>query len=257
MKTTKNNTVATPVESCIDGTVAEVVIAHPELRPLLERLGVDYCCGGKTPFAQAVREAGHNVETVLAECHKTLQAPGDGSAATDWTKVSVTDLAEHILATHHVFTKEQLVRIDGLLAKVQRAHGGSHGTMLQQVRQVFDGLRVELDEHLAKEEQILFPGILAIDGYQAGRNERPVIHCGRVVYPMQQMEVEHDSAGEALARLRSLTDNYQLPDDGCATFQALYDALQALEADLHEHIHLENNILFPASAKQEESLESA
>ena len=237
-----------------DGTVADLVLAHPALRPLLDRLGIDYCCGGKKPFAQAVRDAGHDLQTVMANCRRTLQASAGAPVATDWNRASVTELADHILATHHAFTRSQLARIDGLLARVQRAHAAAHGALLEQVREIFDALRAELESHLAKEEQVLFPAIQAIDGYLAGRNARPAIHCGRVAYPIRQMEAEHDSAGAALARLRALTGGYQAPADACATFQALYEALTALEADLHEHIHLENNILFPRSIAQEEHI---
>jgi regulator of cell morphogenesis and NO signaling len=235
-----------------DGTVADLVLAHPALRPLLERLGIDYCCGGRKSFVQAVRDAGHDLPTVMADCRRTLQATVGAPAATDWRRAPVTELADHILATHHAFTRSQLTRIDGLLARVQRAHAVAHGDLLKQVRDIFDALRAELESHLAKEEQILFPAIQAIDGYVAGRNGRPAIHCGRVAYPIRQMEVEHDAAGAALARLRELTGGYQAPVDACATFQALYEALPALESDLHEHIHLENNILFPRSIEQEE-----
>ena len=237
-----------------NGTVADLVLAHPALRPLLDRLGIDYCCGGKKPFAQAVRAAGHDLQTVIDNCHRTLRASAGAPAATDWARASVTELAGHILSTHHAFTRAQLTRIDGLLARVQRAHATVHGDLLEQVRNIFDALRAELESHLAKEEQILFPAIQAIDGYLAGRNARPAIHCGRVAYPIRQMEAEHDSAGAALARLRALTGGYQAPADACATFQALYEALPALEADLHEHIHLENNILFPRSVEQEERM---
>jgi regulator of cell morphogenesis and NO signaling len=237
-----------------DGTVADLVLAHPALRPLLERLGIDYCCGGRKPFAQAVRDAGHDLKSVMDACQRTVQASASTPAATDWTRATVTALADHILATHHVFTRSQLERIDGLLVRVQRAHAAAHGAMLGEVREIFDALRAELESHLAKEEQILFPAIQAIDGYLAGRNARPDIHCGRVAYPIRQMEVEHDAAGAALARLRSLTGGDQAPADACATFQALYEALPALEDDLHEHIHLENNILFPRSIVQEERM---
>jgi len=184
---------------------------------------------------------------------KLLQGPSD-TAATDWIQVPLSVLADHILTTHHVFTKTQLARIDTLLAKVQNAHRIQHGTMLDSLRDAFDPLKAELEAHLMKEEQILFPAVNAIDGFLSGRNDRPVVHCGSVASPIRQMEREHDGAGAALVTMREITDDYRLPDDACQTFKALYEALEALEADLHEHIHLENNILFPASVSQEQRM---
>lgn len=233
-------------------TVAETVLRHPQLREKLEQLGVDYCCGGKRSLADAIQCAHLDPTEVVRALEQALQQPRP--AATDWAAASVTALAEHILDTHHVFTKAQLPRIDALLAKVQRAHSLHHGAMLAALRSAFEPLRAELEAHLSKEEQILFPAIIAIDGYLAGRNERPLVHCGSVAHPIRQMEHEHDGAGAILVNMREITDNYRLPDDACETFKALYEALAALEADLHEHIHLENNILFPASVAQEQQI---
>ncbi|HNX34810.1 MAG TPA: iron-sulfur cluster repair di-iron protein [Kiritimatiellia bacterium] len=235
-----------------DQTVAETVLRYPQLREKLEQLGVDYCCGGKRSLADAVQRARLDLAEVVRALEQALDQPR--AAATDWTAASVTALAEHILDTHHVFTKAQLPRIAALLAKVQRAHSLHHGAMLAALRSAFEPLRAELEAHLSKEEQILFPAIIAIDGYLAGRNARPQVHCGSVAHPIRQMEFEHDGAGAALARMRELTQDYQLPDDACETFKALYAALSALEVDLHEHIHLENNVLFPASVAQEQRI---
>lgn len=134
------------------------------------------------------------------------------------------------------------------------AHGIKHGEMLARLQRLYDGLHAELDTHLMKEEQILFPAIKAIDAFVNGKGEKPVVQCGSVANPIRQMEAEHDSAGEALAGIRQATDSYRLPADACLTFKALFDGLQTLEADLHEHIHLENNILFPKSIKLEEGM---
>lgn len=232
-------------------TVGEIVIRHPNLRARLEQLGVDYCCGGKKPLADAVKDAGLDLKTVLADLEQRLLQGQAAATATDWAQVPLTVLADHILDTHHVFTKTQLARVDALLGKVQVAHRDRHGDMLNALRRAFDPLRAELEAHLLKEEQILFPAIKGIDGFMSGRNERPVVHCGSVSHPIQQMEHEHDGAGDVLAKMREITDNYRLPADACQTFKALYEALEALEADLHEHIHLENNILFAGSVKQE------
>ena len=235
-------------------TVAEIVLRHPRLRMRLEQLGVDYCCGGKKQLAHAVKDAGLDLKTVLADLEQALLRKQAAAPATDWTAVPLTVLADHILGTHHVFTKSQLARIGVLLTRVQNAHRSRHGAMLDSLSNAFDSLRAELEAHLMKEEQILFPAIKGIDGFLAGRGGRPVVHCGSIAHPIQQMEHEHDGAGAVLVSVRQITHNYSLPEDACETFKALYEALVALEADLHEHIHLENNILFPASVAQERQM---
>jgi regulator of cell morphogenesis and NO signaling len=237
-----------------DQTVGEIVVQHPCVRARFEQLGIDYCCGGKMTLAEAVAGAGLEWETVAEELRKTLEQSDENTAATDWNAVPVTALADHILKTHHVFMKEQLPRLDALLAKVQKAHGARHGNMLQKLRRAFNVLRGELEPHLMKEEQILVPAIKGIDAFITGSGPRPVVQCGSVANPIRQMEYEHENAGNLLTEMRSVTDDYLLPEDACASFTALYDGIKAMEADLHEHIHLENNILFPKSVTQEASM---
>lgn len=205
------------------------------------------------PLIEAVREAGLEWPTVLAALQAELRGERNATE-TDWSVASLTVLADHILDKHHAFMKEQLPRLDTLLARVQKAHGAKHGDVLDKLRRVFDSLRFEIDAHLLKEEQILFPAIKGIDAFLAGTGPRPVIHCGSIANPIRQMEHEHENAGDALAEMRRLTDDYHLPTDACPSFAALYDGLKAMEADLHEHIHLENNILYPESVKKEASL---
>lgn len=207
---------------------------------------------GKVQFIGQDRE--DTMKTVLADLGQALLRKQAAAPATDWTAVPLTVLADHILDTHHVFTKSQLARIGVLLTRVQNAHRSRHGAMLDSLGNAFDSLRAELEAHLMKEEQILFPAIKGIDGFLAGRGGRPVVHCGSIAHPIQQMEHEHDGAGAVLVSVRQITHNYSLPEDACETFKALYEALAALEADLHEHIHLENNILFPASVAQERQM---
>ena len=151
----------------------------------------------------------------------------------------------HIEGKHHSYMKEALPRLGALFAKVLRAHGENHGKMLRPLQQTFAGLRAELEPHLMKEEQILFPYVRQMDSSVAATGVVPPMHCGTVQNPIRQMEAEHENAGAALARMRSVASDYALPDDACPTFTALFETLQEMEADLHEHIHLENNILFP------------
>jgi len=235
-----------------DQTVADLVIQHPEWRERLETMGIDYCCGGKHPLGEAVKAAGIEWPAFLALMNETSAAKTVDPVYENWNEAPLSVLVDHILEKHHTFTKEQLPRLDGLLAKVRVAHGVKHGEMLTRLQSLYDGLHAELDTHLMKEEQILFPAIKGIDAFVNGKGEKPVVQCGSVANPIRQMEAEHDSAGGALAGIRQTTDSYRLPADACLTFKALYDGLQALEADLHEHIHLENNILFPKSIKLEE-----
>ena len=235
-----------------DKTVAEVAVRHPEAKPILERLGIDYCCGGGATLEAAAKSAGHAVSEVRAEIEKAVQDQrARGASARDWSAVSAGDLAQHILDTHHVYMKTQLPRLADLFKKVISAHGERHGETLRAAQQVFHELKAEIEAHLMKEEQILFPYILQLDAYRPGSGPPPASHCGTVQNPIRQMEHEHESAGSALARIRELTSDHTLPEDACPSFEALYEGLKGMEADLHEHIHLENNILFPRAIEIE------
>lgn len=231
-------------------TVGDLVVRHPQLRLRLEQLGIDYCCGGKKPLIEAAEAAGQPWPVVEAALNAALTEQPE-SDTTDWSRAPLITLVDHIENKHHAFMKEQLPRLDGLLEKVQNAHGDRHGDLLAQLRKVYSSIRAELEAHLMKEEEILFPAIKANETFLTNGGVKPVSHCGSVQNPIRQMEHEHDAAGDELAEMRRLTDGYQLPDDACQTFAALYEGLAAMEADLHEHIHLENNILFPQSVVQE------
>ena len=231
--------------------VKDIVVTHPETRVVLERLGIDYCCGGKTSLTQAAQHAGVSVDQVLAELDRALEAGRSSDSAEDWAAASATELADYIERTHHVFMREQLPRLVGLLDKTLRAHAQRHGDMLKQLQRSLIALRTDIELHLAKEEQILFPFIRQIEAWQQGGGPVPEMHCGTVANPIGQMEFEHEQAGEILARIRAITSDFRLPEDACETCRALYDGLREMESDLHEHIHLENNILFPKAIEVE------
>lgn len=223
--------------------VGEFVVKHSDMRELLERLGIDYCCGGKHTLREAAEEKGVDLSKLLTELNHAMAKPStDKKPSKDWSTSSLTELVDHIEARHHAFMKEQMPRLEAILAKVSRAHRASHGEMLEALSQVFAAFKEEIDAHLIKEESILFPAIRRIEASHA---DGAMLEC-----PVHQMQYEHDQAGHALKRMRELTGNYALPVDACPTFAALYDGLKAVEADLHEHIHLENNILFPRALAQ-------
>ncbi len=233
--------------------VGDIVVHYPRLRITLEKLGIDYCCGGTKSLLAACEAAGQDCQAVL-DALKTSLTEIIEHNETDWDAAGLGGLVDHIVDTHHAFMKEQLPRLEALLIKVQHAHGAQHGDMLEKLRSKYSSIRSELEPHLMKEEEILFPSIKAIDAFMLGTGERPVIHCGSVAHPINQMGHEHDAAGAALADMRTLTNNYALPPDACPTFAALYEGLEAMEADLHEHIHLENNILFPKTVEMEKAM---
>lgn len=229
-----------------DMAVKDILIQHPQTRPVLETLGIDYCCGGKDTLARAAEQAGLSADQVLVNLEQALREAGrDVTSTRDWSSVSLAELVDHIEQTHHVFMKEQLPRLAGLLDKTIQAHGERHGAMLEQLKHSYISLKTDIEMHLAKEEQILFPLIRQMEAFHQHRGPTPDMHCGSIGNPIRQMEHEHYVAGEFLVQMREITNNYALPNDACPTFAALYEGLDALEKDLHEHIHLENNILFP------------
>lgn len=236
-----------------DQTVADVATHIPAAKRVFERLGIDYCCGGGDKLTKAAQASGHSLDEIQNEIDKAVKAEEErGVDARDWSSATAGQLAQHILDTHHGFMKTQLPRLTDLFKKVISAHGDQHGDMLNELRRIFEGLKAEIEAHLMKEEQILFPYIFQLDAYRPGSGPPPESHCGTVQNPIRQMEYEHDNAGAALIRMREVTSDYTPPDDACPSFEELYEGLKALETDLHEHIHLENNVLFPKAVEVEE-----
>ena len=231
-----------------EATVGQLVTERPRRSKVFENYGIDYCCGGKKPLQEACNEKQIDLGEVIKDLEKIDRQPRDSSEV-DWTQKSMTELADHIEVTHHAYLREALPRISALSEKVARAHAPRHPEVVD-VKQTFEGLRQELESHMMKEEQILFPMLRQLDQASAA----PSFHCGSVRNPISVMEHEHDTAGNALARLHELTRGYTPPDDACGTFRAMLDALAELETDLHEHIHKENEILFPRGAEREAQL---
>ncbi len=227
-------------------TIGQIAAEIPSATREFEKLGIDYCCGGNRTLGQACSEANLPLGETLAR----LQAGATSAQSKEWQNLLLADLIAHIIATHHVFVREESPRILALAAKVTGVHAANHPELLQ-VQKVFDGLAEELRVHLMKEEQMLFPHIsLMEEGVLAGEPAPPAMF-GTVANPVRMMMQEHDGAGAALRLLHSITSNYALPGDACISYRTLYQALQDFEADLHQHIHLENNILFPRAVAME------
>jgi regulator of cell morphogenesis and NO signaling len=224
-------------------TVGEIAAETPNATREFEKLGIDYCCGGSRTLGDACTAAKIPVAEVLARLEKSVTVTTSGDSR-DWQNQPLADLIAHITSTHHVFVREECPRIETLAGKVLGVHGKNHPELLQ-VQQIFSVLSEELSVHLMKEEQALFPYIVRLEESFVAGEAAPPAMFGTVVNPVRMMMQEHDGAGEALRTLRSVTHDYAIPADACISYRTLYQALQGFEADLHQHIHLENNILFP------------
>jgi regulator of cell morphogenesis and NO signaling len=233
-------------------TVREIAIENPAATRVLEKLGIDYCCGGSQPFEHACAKAGVAVEEVLDSIEIEQETERAARQVHDWQSEPLSSLVEHIKNTHHKYTREEIARLGALLEKVCAVHGKNHPE-LYEVQTTFSGLSQELTMHMMKEEMMLFPYIVRME--EAVIQKEPVLPApfGTVQNPVAMMEHEHDSAGNALRAVRKTSNNFLAPSDACVSYQALYKALDAFEADLHQHIHLENNILFPRAIAMERS----
>ena len=222
-------------------SLADLVTQQPGLASVLEALDLDYCCGGASSLAEACFANGLVLQDVVDELNARPSAEPD-----EWTSMDAVELVHHLERTHHPYLLDALARLTELMTRVLDVHGTRHGE-LSEVSEVLRELRLDLEPHLVKEEQILFPMIRQLCGSQVA----PTFHCGSLQNPIGVMELEHDRAGELLARLRVLTSDYEVPSDACASYRALYTGLAELEADTHLHIHKENNVLFPAVIEEE------
>jgi len=229
-------------------TVAQIALENPNAAREFEKLGIDYCCGGRQTLDEACVAAKLPVDEVLARLAKLSAEPTAGRE--DFNTMPLADLIAHITSTHHVFVRQECPRIQELAAKVLSRHAQNHPE-LTRVQEIFGALASELSTHLMKEEQILFPYVIRLEESALAGEPAPPAMFGTVLNPIGMMMREHDGAGEALRALRSVTNDYAFPDDACTTYRTLYQALQGFEADLHQHIHLENNVMFPRTVAME------
>jgi regulator of cell morphogenesis and NO signaling len=228
-----------------DITLGELVTLHPELARELERRHLDYCCHGGATLGEACEAAGLDPAAVVDSLATSANAP----SVPAWATFDAAQLADHLVVTHHRYLWDELPRIEALVAKVVTVHGERHPE-LADVAETFRALRADLEPHLVKEERVLFPMIREL----ASTDSLPSFHCGSLSNPISVMLGEHDTAGELLARLRELTGDYTPPVDACASYTALFAALEELERDTHEHVHKENHRLFPMAVELEERL---
>jgi len=226
--------------------IGDIVLEVPATMRIFEALNIDYCCGGQRTLAAACVHAGKDLQEVqdeLATLQAAAPAPSDPKV---WQSAPLTELIDHLEATHHAFTRSELARVAPLMEKVLKVHGDHHPE-LTRISQYFEAMDSDLRPHLEKEEKILFPYVRNLE---AG-NRATECCFGTVQNPIRAMQNEHEQVGDILRELRSLTHDYTPPEDACGSYRSLFMGLQNLEEDLHLHIYLESHLLFPRAIELE------
>jgi len=238
----------------VQQTVREVALNIPAATRVFEKLGIDYCCGGGKSLEQACGAAHLQLQRVidLLSAAKLAEEVRQGPAAIDWTTAPLADLIHHIKNTHHAYTRDEIVRLGPLFEKVCRVHGDQHPE-LNEIHIKFESLARELTTHMRKEEFVLFPYIERLERAVIGSEPVAQAPFGTVQNPVAMMQHEHAEAANLLRGMRSLSDGYKPPAQACTSYRTLYEALAEFERDLHQHIHLENNILFLRAITMEKS----
>lgn len=231
--------------------VGDVVREFAQTARVFESHGIDFCCGGKRSLAEACNGKGVSADALIQELAQAASV--QSSHRTDYDQWSPTRLAQHIVTQHHGYIRSYLPDILKFTQRVADVHGDRFA-YLGEIAQTARRLGDELTSHMMKEERILFPFIQAMDEAQQSGGQMPLAMFGSVCNPIRMMEHEHDEAGALLKRLRELSSDYDPPREACTTWSVSWQMLKAFEEDLHLHIHLENNILFPKAAELERHL---
>jgi regulator of cell morphogenesis and NO signaling len=231
-------------------TVRDVALELPHATRVFEKLKIDYCCGGEKSLGEACATAGVDIANLERLLESAGKVAARGNGALEFQKATATELIGHILEKHHTYTKTEMARLEPLLDKVIAAHGENHPE-LREIGRLFQVLCADLRPHMFKEEQILFPYIVELEKSLQQNQTPPMAPFGTVKNPIRKMMTEHDTVGELLREIRGLSSDYSVPPDGCISYRTLYQALTEFEQDLHQHIHLENNILFPRAIELE------
>jgi regulator of cell morphogenesis and NO signaling len=229
----------------LQSPVGQLVRQRPGRSRVFDSMQIDYCCGGKTSLLEACQLGNVSAEEAL-ERIRVCDLQGDESELVDAEAMKLTELADHIEATHHTYLKDELPRLDRMTEKVSRVHG-KRAPRLIEVREAFLAFRAEVEPHMVKEERVLFPMIRQLEAAQS----LPQCGGGALASPIAQMEHEHANAGDALATMRGATDGFLPPPWACNTYRAMLGGLEDLERDMHQHIHKENNVLFPKALQLE------
>jgi regulator of cell morphogenesis and NO signaling len=229
-------------------TIGEIVAADYRTAAVFRRHGIDFCCNGRRTLERGCRDAGIDTAEILRELEKVASAPGP--RVPRFNSWDLPTLVAYIVSKHHAYVREMLPLLLDHSRKIADVHRHHHPE-LPRVAQLVQEIADEMASHMMKEEQVLFPYIVRLASAAAERRPAPAAPFGSVDNPIHMMEAEHESAGHAMLEIRELTDGFAVPDDGCSTYAVCLKELAAFERDLHAHVHLENNILFPKASALE------
>jgi regulator of cell morphogenesis and NO signaling len=220
-------------------TVGDLVAADFRKAEVFKRHGIDFCCGGGRTVAVACEKKGVSQDELEQEL-TDVEERSNSTEELDFNSWNTSKLVDYILYAHHSYIRENIPLLRGFTEKVARVHGHANPELVE-IRRLFDEMATDLEHHMMKEEQILFPWIKKMDDPGA-------LPSNEIQGPIHMMEEEHEHAGAVMAEIRRLSNNYTPPEHACTTYRVSFAKLEEFEADLHKHVHLENNILFPKAA---------
>lgn len=231
--------------------VGEIAASDLRKAEVFRKYGIDFCCGGRQTLKEACAEKGLEVSTIEQELGQSTTSRGQRPLEfNEWRQ---DFLVEYIVNMHHGYVRKTLPELLALASKVARVHGASHPELLR-IQELAELVGRELTSHMDKEESILFPYIQSLVQAEDSGKGAGTAQFGSIRNPIRMMEHEHDEAGRIMAEIRSLSNEYLVPDDACTSYTMLYRMLEEFEHDLHIHVHLENNILFPKAMKMESEM---
>ncbi|RKD31933.1 iron-sulfur cluster repair di-iron protein [Thermohalobacter berrensis] len=233
----------------IDQKVGEIVAEFPKASEIFMEYGIDFCCGGNRLLKDALEEKNLNKEEVLNRLNKVYEESVNKKIKeVDWRLVKMSDLIDHIIEKHHTFMKKELPSTSKLLNKILKVHYVDSGEVLSKLHKLFNSLKADIEQHLVKEEEVLFP---LIKEYEKKPSKELL---NKIFKVMNETEDEHNTAGDILKEMRRITNDYKVPETGCKSFELTYEKLESIEADLFSHIHLENNILFERLKEEKDKI---
>lgn len=235
-------------------TVRQIVAGDYRAASIFEKHSIDFCCHGNVSLEEACKKSGTSMDEIERDLASLAMA--DESESEAYNTWDLDFLAEYIVRTHHRYVREAIPAIDAHFAKVVRKHGDRHPEVAQ-IHAAFKEVAEEMTRHMAKEELVLFPYIKSMGSHSQNGTPLQQPHFGTIANPIHAMEAEHEATGERMDLIRSASNGFTLPADACATFTVTYQELRQFESDLHKHIHLENNILFPKALQLERKLADA